>query len=581
MGSTYSIQMKHRNASNTDWDNLLPITAASNVLIGDVATSVDTAIKTLSLLPELFGAIGDGNSHPLSTRYSSLAQAQTMAYPFATSLTQEIDYCAIQAALNKITGGQILQLTGKYIVDSTLILSKLGFTIKGSRSTDTWNNSGDNDFTIKYTGSDTLFKSSGDIYWGGFVLFEDINLYGNANALIAIDMNGPKFKTNRVTIAKFNNGTGIRFKHGDITLGWTGETHLLFTVIHDCKQAISIIKNGSGTTYDSFMTNCVIYNCDNWVNADALGGWVITGSHFYGALTTATGARFIANNVHGCIISNNYIEFDTTLDDIFDLGVNPRSTQISNNYFFYQGFTLSKTVSCIKLNGDCSSLTIQNNTLECETTNSYLYLVRINSTTACYVRIFNNDINKANLYTSNRTQSSYEIKICEYTDHFGVSTGIRLNAYDNTKTLVIDSVRNWNDALSKDKKGLYFNTQSQEFYYYNGTELSFIDTLKEVLDVIPINGWSKKSNRVNQIIKNAKEITINFHLNGGNILDGTVIFVLAQETRPLVDIEIPVWFDDNGKKLATVYITASNGNVVIYGVTNNTDLAGGITYYLY
>lgn len=46
-----------------------------------------------------FGAIGDGNPHPLSERFSSLALAKA-AYPFVTSLTQTIDWAAMQAAIN-------------------------------------------------------------------------------------------------------------------------------------------------------------------------------------------------------------------------------------------------------------------------------------------------------------------------------------------------------------------------------------------------------------------------------------------------------------------------------------------------
>ncbi len=46
-----------------------------------------------------FGLIGDGSYHPLSERYATLGAAQTV-YPFATSLTQSIDWAAIQSALN-------------------------------------------------------------------------------------------------------------------------------------------------------------------------------------------------------------------------------------------------------------------------------------------------------------------------------------------------------------------------------------------------------------------------------------------------------------------------------------------------
>ncbi|SAK49524.1 Pectate lyase superfamily protein [Caballeronia temeraria] len=52
--------------------------------------------------PTQLGAIADGASHPLSTRYTTLDQARSV-YPFVTALDQEIDGCAIQAALNAST----------------------------------------------------------------------------------------------------------------------------------------------------------------------------------------------------------------------------------------------------------------------------------------------------------------------------------------------------------------------------------------------------------------------------------------------------------------------------------------------
>jgi hypothetical protein len=45
-----------------------------------------------------FGAIGDGSSHPLSSRFATLAEAKAV-FPFVTKLTQEIDWAAIQAAI--------------------------------------------------------------------------------------------------------------------------------------------------------------------------------------------------------------------------------------------------------------------------------------------------------------------------------------------------------------------------------------------------------------------------------------------------------------------------------------------------
>jgi hypothetical protein len=51
------------------------------------------------ITPFDFGAIGDGLSHKLSTKYSTLADAKKV-YPIATSLDDEIDWCALQTMLD-------------------------------------------------------------------------------------------------------------------------------------------------------------------------------------------------------------------------------------------------------------------------------------------------------------------------------------------------------------------------------------------------------------------------------------------------------------------------------------------------
>lgn len=50
--------------------------------------------------PEDYDAIGDGNSHPLSERFATLAAAQAQ-YPHATALTDEIDWAAWQGCLDQ------------------------------------------------------------------------------------------------------------------------------------------------------------------------------------------------------------------------------------------------------------------------------------------------------------------------------------------------------------------------------------------------------------------------------------------------------------------------------------------------
>lgn len=53
--------------------------------------------------PLAVGAIADGNPHPLSSQYSTLASAQA-DFPFVTSLSQQLDWAAGQKAFNAATG---------------------------------------------------------------------------------------------------------------------------------------------------------------------------------------------------------------------------------------------------------------------------------------------------------------------------------------------------------------------------------------------------------------------------------------------------------------------------------------------
>lgn len=67
---------------------------------GDV-DRIDAAVNTIlrhQIYISAHGAIGDGSSHPLSERYTTLAEAQAV-YPHATALTEEIDWAAMVSAI--------------------------------------------------------------------------------------------------------------------------------------------------------------------------------------------------------------------------------------------------------------------------------------------------------------------------------------------------------------------------------------------------------------------------------------------------------------------------------------------------
>ena len=84
-----------------------------------------------------YGAFGDGSSHPLSSVYANLAAAQVV-YPFATSLTQEIDWCAAQKAINEagINGGRVVFDPGRYIMSDELIIPHMANTDDGNNAVD-------------------------------------------------------------------------------------------------------------------------------------------------------------------------------------------------------------------------------------------------------------------------------------------------------------------------------------------------------------------------------------------------------------------------------------------------------------
>jgi len=85
---------------------------------GATPRSVQEKMREQWLTPFDFGAIADGTSHPLSSVYATLAAAQ-VDYPFATSLTQQIDWCATWAAYLSVTE-QGTFLGGPYLAGPTI-----------------------------------------------------------------------------------------------------------------------------------------------------------------------------------------------------------------------------------------------------------------------------------------------------------------------------------------------------------------------------------------------------------------------------------------------------------------------------
>ena len=96
------------------------------------ATNTATMVKNNQFWVREYGYVGDGLNHPLSEYFPSLALAQ-MAYPFASSLTQSIDWAASQKAINALEatitngsfgGGFVVFPSGKGVFSDGLVITK-------------------------------------------------------------------------------------------------------------------------------------------------------------------------------------------------------------------------------------------------------------------------------------------------------------------------------------------------------------------------------------------------------------------------------------------------------------------------
>jgi hypothetical protein len=113
-----------------------------------------------------FGAIGDGNSHPLSNYYATLQDAQVV-YPHATSLNDEIDSVAIQSAIASIPGGIVFFPPGTYKVTSTLMVEDKPITLAGTGAR--WHAP-----PLPATAASTIrYEGTGDA-----IIFKRVNAYG-------------------------------------------------------------------------------------------------------------------------------------------------------------------------------------------------------------------------------------------------------------------------------------------------------------------------------------------------------------------------------------------------------------------
>lgn len=183
-------------ADSTKWisngDNALRQQLAGSSgagLVGFQTNGITSFLRTVASKCQDFtsikdwGAIGDGASHPLSERFSSLALAQ-MVYPHVIALTDEIDWAATQGALNHmktksiagyIGGGLAYAPAGSYILNrKVLIPEKCGLNGESSTATRFKLGNGAN------IGTDGIFENESKLGIGQEWFFlSNLNVDGN------------------------------------------------------------------------------------------------------------------------------------------------------------------------------------------------------------------------------------------------------------------------------------------------------------------------------------------------------------------------------------------------------------------
>ena len=221
-----------------------------------------------------YGAVGDGASHPLSSVYATLAAAQAV-YPFATSLTQELDWAGTQAATNAAiargAGTIRLRGVGPYLLSDPIACA---------------------------TSSSTPMAFVGDEH-------QTHISNTHASASITFNCNSSVFATNVLTFENLSLTTNVATT-GNIAFNIVNNQAVVFdnVKVYGYNQGISlttswapIIRNGS--YFQGIKTNAIAAT-DN-----SFKGATITGSTFAGNGYTTNTCAILVSQATGVTISGN------------------------------------------------------------------------------------------------------------------------------------------------------------------------------------------------------------------------------------------------------------------------------------
>lgn len=170
---------------------------SSVAVFGQVASSLPYATVAGIADIKRYGAIGDGSAHPLGDYYSSLGEAQAV-YPFVKSLSQQIDFAAIQKALN--LGGEVYAPAGTYILGGDLLNAPSNTTFYGAGPGTTLKRTSGLGGVIQNVSAGSVSSADTKIH------FRDFTADLNGSFGIAVALSGVNIGS--VTGVTTRNGTG-------------------------------------------------------------------------------------------------------------------------------------------------------------------------------------------------------------------------------------------------------------------------------------------------------------------------------------------------------------------------------------
>lgn len=263
-----------------------------------------------------FGAIGDGQSHPLSEFFNTLEDAQ-FVYPHAVSLDDEIDWAASQALIDsgkkfvlfRVTGRYAFNRALKYDTQTTFYSPCVGISHPHGRSCvvtisrETW------------SGEDAIFTKRNRAAQYQSIVVKGVSFRGYANISWSSLHTAEDIGVSAIDISAIKDGAVIKEcsfrKVGTVIKKIGTEGYLGFVEISSCHFIECYSAYDGANTTGVLLKDCRVYDCYDWVTAGTLLTLVNTAFNNSTLSSELCGVRARSIFVHGGWFEggNNWFDF--------------------------------------------------------------------------------------------------------------------------------------------------------------------------------------------------------------------------------------------------------------------------------